>query len=140
MAKIVYVKGSIRKDAVEITHKEVRVTEARVLETLYGLGWVPSQLRAVEVGELPTAAAEVERLGRLYGPEVVESAYGHAAAARQAVAELLAMDTPAQVKRSGILVENEAVPLVLVGDKPTGKKGGKAAASDSSPDESQAAE
>lgn len=136
MAKIVYVKGSIRKDAVEITHKECRVTEARVLETLYGQGWVPAQLRAVEVDEVPSASAELDRLVALYGIEAVEKAYGNAAAARQVVAELLAMDTPQQVKRSGILVENDAVPLVLVSDK----KGASAAASDGSTDPSQAAQ
>lgn len=136
MAKIVYVNGSIRKDAVEITQKECRVTEARVLETLYGLGWIPNQLRAIDVAELPSPAQELERLVGLYGDEAIEKAYGNAASARQAVAELLAMDTPAQVKRSGILIENEAVPLVLVADKPAGKKGGSAAASDESPDPS----
>lgn len=139
MAKIVYVKGSIRKDAVEITHKECRITEARLLESLYAEGWIPYQLKAVEVDELPSPAQELDRLVNLYGDEAVAKAYGTAASARQAVAELLDMDTPAQVKRSGILVENDAVPLVLVPVAGTPKKGGSAAASDGSGDLSQAA-
>ena len=145
MAQTTYVKGTIRKDAVAIIPKDCRATEARVLEHLYGGGWVPASLRAVEVGELPHPAEELARLEALYGAETVEKAYGHAATARQAIAEILAM-TPAKVKASGLLVENDAVPLVIEGEAPTatkasGRKGGKAAASvDSGGESAQAAE
>lgn len=153
---ICYVKGNVRKDAVEITQKECRVTEARVLETLYGGGWVPSQLRAVPVAEMPHATEELERLTNLYGHEAIEKAYGHPASARQVIAELLGM-TPAQVKASGLLVENDATPVVVLGEdgdapaprkpaasKPAGtkpRKGGSAAASvDSGGESAQAAQ
>lgn len=157
---ICYVKGTIRKDVVAITPKDCRVTEARVLETLYGGGWVPTQLRAVAVVEVPSAATELERLTNLYGAEAIEKAYGHPASARQVIAELLTM-SPAKVKASGLLVENDATPVVVLdedGDapaprkpaaskaapKPAGtkpRKGGSAAASvDSGGDSAQAAQ
>lgn len=128
MPSITYVKGTIRKDAVAIIPKECRVTEARVLESIYGAGWVPAQLRAVEVGELPTAVAELERIVGVYGHEAVEKAYGHEFNARQAIGEILAM-SPAKVKASGLLVENDAVPVEVLDDAvpASGKAAGKAA-------------
>lgn len=137
MAQTTYVKGNVRKDAVAILPKDCRVTEARVLETLYGGGWVPTHLRAVEVDELPSAAAELERLTGLYGAKAVEDAYGNATQARKSITEILAM-SPAQVKASGLLLENDATPVEVEGGK--AKKGGKAAASaDSGGESAQAA-
>lgn len=150
MAQAIYVKGTVRKDAVAILPKDCRVTEARVLETLYKEAYVPAEIRAGTVAEELTAQGELERLQAVYGHEAVENAYGKDGQARRAVAEVLALDTPAKVKASGLLMENDAVPLVVVdGDgnapaaKPSGRKGkgGDAAASaDSGGDSAQAAQ
>lgn len=121
MTTLIYVKGTVRKDAVAILTKDCLVTEVRLLETLYGGGWTPQSLRAVEVVDAPTAVDEAERLGNLYGAEAFEKAYGHPASARQALTEILAMDSPAKVKASGLLVENDAVPLEVVEATPPAK-------------------
>lgn len=142
MAQAIYVKGTIRKDAVAIIPKDVRVTEARVLETLYKDAWKPLQVRAVEVAEAPTAQGEAERLVALYGEEAFENAYGKPVQARQALTEILALTSPAKVKASGLLLESDAKPIEVLGEDAKGKgKGGKAAASaDSGGESAQAAE
>ena len=135
MAKLVYVKGTVRKDAVAILTKDCRVTEARVLETLYKDAWVPQELRLVEVEGETTPQSEAERLITLYGPEAFEDAYGKPGQARQALAEVLALDTPAKVKASGLLLENEGTPVTVAPDR----KGTRAAASAGSGEPAQAA-
>lgn len=146
MAKAIYVKGAIRKDAVAIIPKDVRVTEARVLETLYKDAWKPRQVRMVEVAEAPTAQGEAERLVALYGEEAFENAYGKPVQARQALTEILALDSAAKVKASGLLLENDAHPIEVVGEDAPGKAGGKrkgnavAASADSGGESAQAAE
>ena len=144
MAQAIYVKGTIRKDAVAIIPKDVRVTEARVLETLYKDAWKPLQVRAVEVAEAPTAQGEAERLVALYGEEAFENAYGKPVQARQALTEILALTSPAKVKASGLLLESDAKPIEVLGEAVSAKgkgKGGKAAASaDSGGESAQAAE
>lgn len=121
MPKLIYVNGSVRKDAVAIITKDCRVTEARVLETIYGGSWMPQTLRSVDVDEMPSPTDEAARMESLYGKEIVEKAYGHPASARQAIAEILALDTPQKVKASGLLVENDAVPLEVVDTAPPAK-------------------
>lgn len=107
MKKIVYVKGTVRKDAVEIIPKEVRVPEARVLEVKYGEAWVPTSVREVEIedDQYPDAQSELDRLANHYGPEVVNEAFGTAIQARKDVSELLAMTTAQAVKDSGVIPE-----------------------------------
>lgn len=107
MKKIVYVKGTVRKDAVEIIPKEVRVPEARVLEVKYGEAWVPTSVREVEIedDQYPDAQSELDRLANHYGPDVVNEAFGTAIQARKDVSELLAMTTAQAVKDSGVIPE-----------------------------------
>jgi hypothetical protein len=107
MKTIVYVKGTVRKDAVEIIPKEVRVPEARVLEVKYGEAWVPVSVREVSIedDQYPDANAELDRLAAHYGPEVVNEAFGTAIQARKDVSELLSMTTAQAVKDSGVIPE-----------------------------------
>lgn len=107
MKKIVYVKGTVRKDAVEIIPKEVRVPEARVLEVKYGEAWVPTSVREVEIedDEYPNAQSEIDRLTQHYGPEVIAEAFGTAVQGRKDVTELLSMTTAQAVKDSGVIAE-----------------------------------
>lgn len=107
MKTIVYVKGTVRKDAVEIIPKEVRVPEARVLEVKYGEAWVPTSVREVQIedDQYPDAQSELDRLAQHYGSEVVNEAFGTAIQARKDVSELLGMTTAQAVKDSGVIAE-----------------------------------
>lgn len=107
MKTIVYVKGTVRKDAVEIIPKEVRVPEAMILEALYKEAWVPRAVREVQIedDQYPTAQDELDRLALHYGPDIVNQTFGTAVAARKDVTDLLALKGADAVKESGVIPE-----------------------------------
>ncbi len=107
MKTIVYVKGTVRKDAVEIIPKEVRVPEAMVLEGLYGEAWVPTSVREVQIEDqdYPDAQSEIDRLQGHYGADIVNQVFGTAVQARKDVGDLLKMDGAQAVKESGVIPE-----------------------------------
>jgi hypothetical protein len=119
----IYVKGTVRKDAVEITPKEVAITEAMILEQIYGEAWVPTSVRTVEVDNVPSPAQELERLNRAYDHEAVAKAFGAGdATARQAITAVMKLDSAQAAIDSGVIPVAEGASLTITQTPEKGTK------------------
>lgn len=135
----IYVRGTVRKDAVEIIPVDVPLAAAPVLAAKYGENWVPNQIRTVsmDVGDEPiTATTEYERLVRAYGGEHVAEAFGTKVNATLGISALLKLDSAQAVSDVGIIPAVGDVGISLIAPPEKGTKAyAQRAAAEAHPDD-----